>query len=92
MNWNILIVSALLLYIGYSFILPRITASKEDFNPEVSYQLAKEGAIILDVRSADEYSSGHVEGSKNIVHNEILSKKNELVTLTQNNLSKTITN
>jgi phage shock protein E len=90
MNWNLLIVGALLFYIGYSFILPRITAGKEDFNPEVSYQLAKKGALIIDVRSAQEYSSGHVEGAENIAHNEIISKKNELITLTQNDLSKTI--
>ena len=90
MNWNLLIAAALLLYIGYSVVLPRITASKEDFNPEVSYQLAKKGALIIDVRSAQEYTSGHAEGAKNKVHKEILSKKSEIEALTQNDLSKTI--
>ncbi len=29
-------------------------------------KLVKEGAIILDVRTAGEYSGGHIKGSKNI--------------------------
>jgi rhodanese-related sulfurtransferase len=35
--------------------------------PKVDYaKLAKEGAIILDVRSKSEYAVGHIEGSLNI--------------------------
>jgi len=37
------------------------------FAPSVNYaQLVKDGAVILDVRSKGEYSSGHINGSINI--------------------------
>ena len=35
-------------------------------------QLVKEGAIILDVRTSGEFSSGHIKGSINIPVNELL--------------------
>lgn len=38
----------------------------------------KDGAIVLDVRTIDEYESGHVKGSKNIVLNSIPAKVNEI--------------
>jgi phage shock protein E len=34
-------------------------------------QLVKQGAIILDVRSKSEFSSGHIQGSVNIAVNEL---------------------
>ena len=46
-----------------------IAALKEllGMGPKVDYaQLVKEGAIVLDVRSNGEYSSGHIKGSINI--------------------------
>ncbi|MGB0430176.1 MAG: rhodanese-like domain-containing protein [Bacteroidia bacterium] len=36
------------------------------------------GAVILDVRTRDEFSYGHVKGSKNIPLNEIQNKINEI--------------
>lgn len=37
------------------------------FGPKVDYaELFKQGAIILDVRSAGEFSSGHIKGATNI--------------------------
>jgi rhodanese-related sulfurtransferase len=37
------------------------------FGPKVDYaELIKQGAIILDVRSAGEFSSGHIKGAINI--------------------------
>ena len=33
--------------------------------------LIKQGALLIDVRSADEYEGGHIEGSLNIPHSEI---------------------
>ena len=37
------------------------------FGPKVDYaELVKQGAIILDVRSKDEYAGGHIKGSINI--------------------------
>lgn len=37
------------------------------FGPKVDYaQLIKQGAVILDVRSKNEFASGHIKGSINI--------------------------
>ncbi len=40
-----------------------------------------EGAVVIDVRTVAEYSSGHVEGSKNIVLNTIPTKVSEIKAL-----------
>jgi phage shock protein E len=42
------------------------------FGPQVDFvQLIKRGAIILDVRSKSEYSTGHIKGSVNISVNTL---------------------
>lgn len=38
----------------------------------------KEGAVVIDVRTPDEFNSGHVNGSKNIVLNTIPAKVKEI--------------
>ena len=38
----------------------------------------KEGAVVIDVRTVEEFASGHVNGSKNIVLNSIPSKIAEI--------------
>lgn len=38
----------------------------------------KDGAIVIDVRTVGEFSEGHVNGSKNIVLNNIPAKVDEL--------------
>ena len=56
------------------------------FVPEVNYaDLIQKGAIVVDVRSKDEYSNGHVNGSINI---PVGSLSNNLAQLTDK--SKTI--
>ncbi|HBM16816.1 MAG TPA: sulfurtransferase [Lentisphaeria bacterium] len=43
------------------------------FGPKVDYaQLIREDAVIIDVRSMEEYMTGHIKGSKNIPSEEIL--------------------
>lgn len=37
-----------------------------------------EGAVVIDVRTTEEYSGGHVKGSKNIVLNSIPTKVAEI--------------
>ena len=39
---------------------------REDINKGIEEFKSTEGAVLLDVRSKDEYQSGHVPGSKNI--------------------------
>ena len=41
-------------------------------------QLVAEGAIILDVRTSSEYSSGHIKGSVNIPVDKLASNLNKL--------------
>lgn len=41
----------------------------------------KAGAVVIDVRSVEEYNSGHVKGSKNIVLNVIPGKVKEIKAL-----------
>lgn len=38
----------------------------------------KEGAVVIDVRTVEEFESGHVNGSKNIVLNVIPGKVKEI--------------
>ena len=43
------------------------TIFKNMFNPSADLtKLLKEGAVIVDVRTKDEFMTGHIEGSKNI--------------------------
>ena len=53
---------------------------KEDFA-----DLVKQGAVVLDVRSEGEYSSGHIKGSLNIPVNTLNNNLNKL-----NDKNKTI--
>lgn len=47
--------------------------------PSVDYnELVKQGAIILDVRSKGEYSSGHIKGSVNIPLDQLNSNLQKL--------------
>jgi phage shock protein E len=48
-------------------------------SPSVDYSaLVKEGAVILDVRSKGEYSSGHIEGSINMSVDQLENNLNRL--------------
>ncbi|MDL2225010.1 rhodanese-like domain-containing protein [Eubacteriales bacterium OttesenSCG-928-M02] len=44
---------------------------REDINKGIEEFRSTEGAVLLDVRSKDEYQNGHVPGSKNIDVGEI---------------------
>ena len=57
---------------------------QENYNPELSSKMVKEGALLIDVRTVGEYKSGHVKGAVNIPHKEIFSKKNIIEQLTKN--------
>lgn len=49
------------------------------FGPSVDFaQLVKDGAIIVDVRSKSEYSSGHIKGSLNIPLDTLASNLNKI--------------
>lgn len=49
------------------------------FGPAVDYrELVKQGAVILDVRTKGEFSSGHIKGSINIPVNQLTSHLSQL--------------
>ena len=49
-----------------------------DKGSEVIEQYLKDDAVVIDVRSVEEYESGHVNGSKNIVLNVLPGKVKEI--------------
>jgi len=47
--------------------------------PSIDFaQLLRDGAVIIDVRSQDEFRNGHIPGSRNIPLNELPGKMNQL--------------
>lgn len=47
--------------------------------PQINYaELVKSGAVILDVRTKDEYISGHIKGSLNIPLQNLTAKLSDL--------------
>lgn len=69
----VIIVSIILIYLGYRTY--RFAMISEGLDKKIS-----EGAIILDVRTTHEYSTGHIEGSINISLGEIRERYLELDT------------
>ena len=50
----------------------------KDINSGVRSFLSTEGAVLLDVRTREEYSEGHIEGSKNIPLQSIEQVESEI--------------
>lgn len=47
------------------------SAVRDDKTSEQAAEIDLEAAVLLDVRSADEYASGHLQGARNIPHDKI---------------------
>ena len=87
---NLIFLTIALGAVVYFFVMPKLTAGGEDFKPEVSFELVKQGAVLIDVRSKGEYDSGHVKEAVNIPHTEIKEKKDLIKQLTGANKKKPI--
>ena len=61
-----------------------------DFNPEYSYSLVQKGALLIDVRSEEEFNESHIEGAIHIPHTKISREKDLLVKLTEGKKEKDI--
>ncbi|MCA9658490.1 MAG: rhodanese-like domain-containing protein [Myxococcales bacterium] len=62
-----------------------------DRDPELACRLVRqEGAVLLDVRSADEFAEGHVDGAVNIPHDQIDARAAEIDELQGGDKSKPI--
>ena len=53
-------------------------AGKSGVTSEDAHQLVKQGALLLDVRTAGEFSSGHLEGAVNIPVQELEARVSSL--------------
>ena len=53
-------------------------AGKSGVSSEDAHQLVKQGALLLDVRTAGEFSSGHLEGAVNIPVQELEARVSSL--------------
>ncbi len=49
-----------------------------DINAGVAEYAADSGAVLVDVRTPDEYASGHIEGSRNIPLDALTSAQNAI--------------
>ena len=70
----ILITAALLATVGCNAAPPGVT----DISQEAFLSNPPEGALILDVRTAEEFASGHVPNAVNIPHDQLVSRISEL--------------
>jgi phage shock protein E len=59
---------------------PAEKAGLPDRDPALAKRLVKEeGALLLDVRSADEFAEGHVDGAVQIPHDELADRLGEVL-------------
>nr|WP_228768370.1 rhodanese-like domain-containing protein [Shewanella sp. TC10] len=54
----------------------------QDMNPDIAWEKINAGAMILDVRTEQEFAAGHIEGAINIPFEVVLAQ------LTKQNISK----
>ena len=68
------------MWIGLALALVLVTwyLKRPDITPELARQLLAEGALLVDVRSPSEFSSGHLDGAKNIPVNVLGQRSGEL--------------
>lgn len=65
-------VLAVILVAAGAFVL--LGTGKSGTTSDEAHQLVKQGAFLLDVRTAGEFSSGHIQGAVNISVQELESK------------------
>jgi phage shock protein E len=54
-----------------------------DEDPQLALRLVRdEHAVVLDVRSAEEFAAGHVDGALQIPHDELVSRLHEITAAT----------
>ena len=78
--------AALLLAIGSAFLAPALAAAEEAaaavkpgrVDGATAKSLAAAGAKVVDVRTAEEFASGHVPGAINIPYDQIARRASEI--------------
>ena len=82
----ILIVSLIILGIGAAIVLPKITgiggspslAKNQQISVDDAYQLYQDGVYVLDVRTPQEWQTGHIPGATWIPLEELAVRSGEL--------------
>ena len=74
---------------------PRATAISQaaglpDHDPALAHRLVAEGALLLDVRTPDEYADRHIDGALNFPVDELSSRADDLAKLSGNDRKKPI--
>lgn len=64
---------ALVIFLGVKFF-----ASRPDTSASQIKTLIQQGATVVDVRTADEYASGHIDGAINIPVDQIRARMHEI--------------
>ena len=59
-------------------VLMARSAAGNRIDSQAAQTLVADGAVLLDVRSAGEFSGGHIEGAKNIAVQELAGRLGEL--------------
>ena len=79
-NYSLVFVIAILVFILYRKFAFVANKNVKNISAEEAHNLIENNkdVIIIDVRSRQEYKSGHIPGSKSIPVNEIASKINEI--------------
>ena len=80
MNYSLIFAAAILVFILYRKFAFVGNDNVKNISAEEAHQLIENNkdVIIIDVRSRQEYKSGHIPGSKSIPVNEVASRVNEL--------------
>ncbi|HKK49657.1 MAG TPA: rhodanese-like domain-containing protein [Alkalispirochaeta sp.] len=76
-NNTIIIVIAVVL-IGFGVLRMKLFGSAGIASTERLQQLMEDGALVVDVRTPEEFRAGHVEGAVNIPLDEIVNRSQEL--------------
>ena len=61
-----------------------------DRDPALAKQLVEGGALLLDVRTPEEFAEGHVEGAINIDHGEVAGRMDEIRELVGGDMHKPV--
>lgn len=69
---------------------PGAAAGLPDRDPALAHRLVSEGAVLLDVRTPEEFASRHIDGAVNIPVDEIDRRKAEIDKLTGGDANKPI--
>lgn len=68
-----------------------LSSELPDRDPALAHRLVEhEGALLLDVRSPEEFAAGHVDGAINVPHTEVAARMPEILALAEGDRGKPV--